>query len=634
MIKFSIVIPTFTNASGLIECLDSIIRYTDLTETEIVVVCNGAPPENARVDQLYPNTTVLWYPKPLGYSKACNAGIAAAKGEFIVLFNDDCVLLEQTPKSAWISVLHLPFKDPKVGLSGPQRAWDENSEHFFLIFFCVMIRKAVFEDIGLLDEITDLGFGEDTICCIEAERAGWRVVQVPDDDKTNELATLSPDTTLEKWQQDKCWTANFPLFHRGEQTIGFIENCDEVLNRNRAILQKRYGNKLNTERAKSVEGWFAEDEIEWITRQVAALPKGAVIVEVGAWKGRSTRAIADNLPEGAKLYTVDTFCGSSGEPDAHATAKDREGDGVYMSFYHNLHDHLDSGSVVAVRMTSEHAAETLNNLRPDMIFIDGDHSETGIKTDVEAWLPLLKEGGLICGHDYYKENEGPYWVHVRQFVEEKFPNVEKSATSIWHVRPAPRKPAVYDCFLFNDELLLLEARFTELDGVVDRWVIAEAPITHTGQPKPLYLTESIEREPERWAKWINKVSLIIVNNFPNTNDPWVRERWQRDAVLSELVNCQDDDVILIGDADEIASVEAISGYTVSQGLCRLKQRLFYCFMNLENKDGWDWQKIAPYKLIKELSPCGVRYPPAGHTPIIEGGGWHFSFCQGGDAIER
>jgi len=72
-------------------------------------------------------------------------------------------------------------------------------------------------------------------------------------------------------------------------------------------------------------------------------------------------------------------------------------------------------------------------------------------------------------------------------------------------------------------------------------------------------------------------------------------------------------------------LEVLASYDVSQGLCRLKQRLFYYYLNCENKEGWDWLKVAPYKVVRELTPCGVRYPPAGHLPLIENAGWHFSF---------
>jgi len=975
--------------------VQSIIAYTNLDSTELVVVCNGAAQEaeqicvatrqqriveyedelahpeliseqdrpewearlNASLQVLRERDTelpisLLWYPDAIGYPKACNAGIKASDSEFVILFNDDCLLLSQS-RNEWVDVLMQPFlQSDKVGITGPQRIWDENSEHSFLIFFCVMLRRTCLDEIGLLDESTGMGFGEDTIACIEAERKGWKVLKVPDDHLENTLADIDPHTTtLETWKHDKLWVGNFRLFHDAESTLGRIPESEAILRKNRAMLRERYGKKevntptdgctkcggptwdgvcLGTEgklncdgvyvwRASLVDGWFGADEGQWLAQQVMALPPNSKILEIGSWHGRSSRFIADNLSEDSQVWCCDTFNGSSGEPEMHGTAHWDRGDHAFQWWWCNLQEHIMGGRVVPVRMHSENAAHTFTHLvekgqlpKFDLIFIDGDHSEEGIKKDVEAWLPLLKEGGLMCGHDYYKESEGPWWVHVRQFVEARFPKVQKAATSIWYVRPhevedkaakearalgkcwyvepnTPRlhcwepighdgphkcfvryasepeigtevecdaairsqrftveflenanqgitevptfdyevsesergptalpqggeaeysavienehrtmidkwfeavpinaaildlgcgsgvavkmlrergfvnvlgvdvkggegvtqsdmhslpladnsidiiysvhslehaadplkvlseckrvlKPEgqlflilpypdyiydehrlnvhcgsiplglnkvdnaqsllktleqsgftplsaeggylrneseiylqlkserghVYDCFIYNDEQEILEIRLATLYDHVDRFVLVEGTLTHSGHPKPLHF----EEHKERFSKYLDKISHVVVDNYPevadlagaseldNTaNKAWVRERHQRDHIMVGLEGCRDNDIVLIGDADEIVNPEVLKTYDVSQGLCRLKQRLFYYYLNCENKAGWDWLKIAPYKVVKELTPCGIRYPPAGHTPLIENGGWHFSFVS-------
>lgn len=669
--RFSIVIPTYTRSDKLRECLNSIVEFTDLAETEIVVVANGASDETRQVCSEYP-VTLLWFNEPLGYPKACNHGIRASSGEYVVLLNDDTQLLPQ-PKNEWMDVLVGPMlADESIGLTGPLQEHDPNSNHDFLIFFCVMIRRKVFESIGLLDE-SFLYFGEDTAFCIEAERAGWKVVRVPEDSPTT-LATLDPDTTLEAWKHDRIHTGNFRIFHDAESTIGYLPDSENVLRQSRAILQERYGKetKVNTPtgvcakcknplvdgtcvgeegklncnglyiwRAAQVDGWFGVDEGAWLAKQVKSLPVGAKVLEIGSWHGRSSRFIADNLPEDGQVWCCDTFNGSSGEPEMHGTAHWERGDHAFQWWWCNLQEHIVNGRVVPVRMHSASAAHTFAHLiekgqmeQFDLIFIDGDHSEEGIKTDVEAWLPLLKDGGLMCGHDYYKESEGPYWVHVRQYVENKFSNVEKAATSIWHVRPHEKKNPeavetkrrVFDAFIYNGEEDVLEIRLATLNDVVDRFVICEGTLTHSGNPKPLHF----DLNKARFEKYLHKISHVVVDDYPEVSgsiydQAWARERHQRDSVMLGLQDCKPDDIVLIGDADEIASPEVIKNYDPSQGLCRLKQRLFYYYLNCENKEGWDWQKIAPYKVVKELTPCGVRYPPAGDMPLIENGGWHFSF---------
>lgn len=636
--KVSIVIPTYTRYDKLKECLRSIVEFIDPKQCTVVVVANGASVETrivyAEFARLWEGESeLLWFDEPLGYPKSVNHGIRANDLPFVVLLNDDAEFLAQ-PKNQVIEVMLKPMlEDGAVGVTGPLMAYDENTNHEFLIFFCVMIRRQCINETGMLDEGFKY-FGEDTSFCIEAERVGWKVVRVPEDHPT-ELVPLDPArTTLETWKHDKVHSGNFAIWHDAESTIGRLEGCDEVLRESRARLKELYGSPddVNIHRAMVTDGWIAHDELIWLARQAKACGPNATIIQIGAWHGKSSRAISDNMRESSKLIDVDSYNGSSGEPDQHATAKEREGDHCYQWYLDNQFEHIMQGKVIPLRMLSHNAAHTLahRGVKADMIFIDGDHSAGGIKTDVEAWLPLLKDGGLLCGHDYYKENEGPWWVHVRQYVEAEFPNVEKSATSIWHVRPngSVSNPAIYDCLIFNAELDLMDVRFAELYDTVDRFVVVEANLTHAGKPKELHFAANLDR----YAKYLDKITHIIVDDFPpDAADAWVRERWQRDAIMRGLTECKDNDIIILGDADEIPSVSAIQSYDPAQGLCRLKQRLLYCYLNLENPDGWDWQKIAPYKLVRELTPCGIRYPPAGHTLIIESGGWHMSFLGGPDA---
>ena len=55
---------------------------------------------------------------------------------------------------------------------------------------------------------------------------------------------------------------------------------------------------------------------------------------------------------------------------------------------------------------------------------------------------------------------------------------------------------IYDCFSFYNELDLLEIRLNVLKGTVDKFVLAEATVTHTGHPKPLYYAENKARFAE------------------------------------------------------------------------------------------------------------------------------------------
>lgn len=628
----SVIVPTYTNVSGLRQCLESVRKYTS-GDYELIVVANGAPEETQAYLSITPlekglDNVVheiprpwlrhLWFDKPIGYTRAINEGIKVAKGDHFVLLNDDCIITGP----GWLDVLQKPFLDDShMGITGPQKEHDPNSHRDFLIFFCVMIGRKCWESLGGLDEVFSPGFGEDTDFCIRAERQGWKWKQVPGDEG-HFLADHPNNSTLPPWKQQKMWVGDFPIYHDGEQTFGKLDDVGELLDRNRFILRLRYDGTVNIERALHTDGWMSPSELRWLAIQAA---QHKVIVEVGSWHGRSSRAIADGMPPDATLWCIDTFNGSSGEPGFHDTAKLQEGDDAYLHFCNAMQDHIVAGRVKVLRMTSTNAASMLRTLgvKPDMIFIDGDHSLPGVTADLEHYHPLLAEGGVICGHDYFQIPED--WMRVVEGVNAHFQRVKVIPdTSIWVGGGVVRKRTVYDCFPFFNELDVLELRFAELDDVVDRWVITEGTMTYQGKPKPLLF----DKNRERFAKWLHKITYVVVDDFPETKDPWVRERWQRDAIMRGLGDCYPDDVVIISDADEIASASAVRGYNVSQGLVRLKQHLFYGFANLEDERGWDWCKIAPFSLVKERTPCGIRYPEASTVPLIENGGWHFSFMGG------
>jgi glycosyltransferase involved in cell wall biosynthesis len=98
--KYSIVIPTYNNCEKYLKpCIDSIIKYTDMDNVELVVSANGCT-DNTRqyLDYLVtaiPNLYVAWNDIPLGFAKATNKGIKVCKGNKIVLLNNDTVILDK-----------------------------------------------------------------------------------------------------------------------------------------------------------------------------------------------------------------------------------------------------------------------------------------------------------------------------------------------------------------------------------------------------------------------------------------------------------------------------------------------------------------------------------------------------------
>lgn len=146
-------------------------------------------------------------------------------------------------------------------------------------------------------------------------------------------------------------------------------------------------------RAKFTESWFPQESCKALGnlyRDVAHL-SGAV-VEVGCWEGRSTCALA-NAAHPETIHAVDTWEGSPGEISAElAAVRD-----VFRTFHENVAA-LTHGNVAAYRMGWREFFSTFVG-RCKLLHIDAEHTYTEVAENIEAALPFMVPGGIICGDD-------------------------------------------------------------------------------------------------------------------------------------------------------------------------------------------------------------------------------------------
>lgn len=231
--KYSIVIPTYNHLEDCLKpCCESILKFTDFSkdDTEIIIVANGCTDGTKDyVNSLGKHFKLVWIDEPSGYTKSTNVGIKVATGEYIVLLNNDTILLEQY-KNAWLDLLVEPFlKNPKVGATGPLSLYDNYAQEKVLIFFCVMIKNAVFNTVGLLDEVFSPGGGEDIDFTVKLLKAGYEWKQVPH----NELGFTFTNT------------GDFPIYHKGEGTFDDMpEYSLSFIKKNGLVNCKRYSKNI------------------------------------------------------------------------------------------------------------------------------------------------------------------------------------------------------------------------------------------------------------------------------------------------------------------------------------------------------------------------------------------------------
>jgi hypothetical protein len=185
---------------------------------------------------------------------------------------------------------------------------------------------------------------------------------------------------------------------------------------------------------------------------------------------------------------------------------------------------------------------------------------------------------------------------------------------------------IYDCFIFFQELDVLEIRLRELAPVVDRFVLVEAPVTFSGRLKPLFYGENAAR----FDAFREKIVHVVVDDMPGGDDSWEREAFQRNAIERGLRECQQDDIIIISDADEIPSASGVREYRTTLGLMAFRQWLSYYWLNCLGQVCFD-SRILPFGLFREFgSASSVR----NHGCAAIDGGWHFSYLGGPDMIRR
>lgn len=205
---------------------------------------------------------------------------------------------------------------------------------------------------------------------------------------------------------------------------------------------------------------------------------------------------------------------------------------------------------------------------------------------------------------------------------------------------------VYDCFLFFNELDLLEIRLNELNDVVDKFVLVECSTTFSSKEKPFYFEES----KERFSKFLHKIIHVKVNDTPNLAAKPGRlgtfhnrheiEGYQRDCISRGLTNCDKNDVVLISDIDEIPKVEAIlqtKNLLTQQNFNTItfKQRFFYYYINglcVTGNREIDWYGTTACLFKNFQSAENMRKSRGSASCNLDNSGWHFSYLGGVESI--
>lgn len=258
----SLIIPTRNGLDLIKQCVESILAKTTYENYEIIIVDNNSddPGTLEYLSAIAQNKRIriLTDPAPFNYSALNNAAVRQARGEYVGLVNNDIEVI--TPQ--WLDEMMGIAVQPGVGVVGA-RLWYPNDTlqhggcivglggvaghshkhlpkghpgYFYraqliqtfsaVTAACLIVRKAVFQEVGGLDEANLAVAFNDVDFCLRVCEAGYRNV----------------------------WTPFAELYHHESATRGYEDSPEKKLRFQKEIvyMQKRWREKLSHDPAYSV----------------------------------------------------------------------------------------------------------------------------------------------------------------------------------------------------------------------------------------------------------------------------------------------------------------------------------------------------------------------------------------------
>ena len=268
----SVIIPSKDHPELVEKCIDSFLERTDLPDlrkkTEFIVVDNGSGGENRRKIEAYLEASgaachYLYQPMAFNFSAMCNQGARLAKGEFILLLNDDIEVMEKNWLRIMLGQAYLPgvgavgaklwypegermqhagVTNMHVGPSHKMTTFPDDRVYYYghnavsydmiaVTAACLLVKKAVYEEAGGLDESMAVSYNDVDFCFTLAERGYRNVLRSDAVLLHHESASRGLDgESAEKWRRLLLEKANLykkhPLFlgydpYYSEQLAGY-----------------------------------------------------------------------------------------------------------------------------------------------------------------------------------------------------------------------------------------------------------------------------------------------------------------------------------------------------------------------------------------------------------------------------
>lgn len=150
---------------------------------------------------------------------------------------------------------------------------------------------------------------------------------------------------------------------------------------------------------------------------VLGLSSNSNIMEIGVFNGEFSNIMKETFKPNM-LYLVDPF-------EGQITSGDQDGNNVQTfegeTLYKNVCSKFENDKNVCVLRAYSHDLKMMRDNSLDLVYLDGDHSYNGCKSDLALFYNKIKHNGWICGHDFmmnYHKTNNVYDFGVKQAVIE------------------------------------------------------------------------------------------------------------------------------------------------------------------------------------------------------------------------
>jgi len=205
--RCSVLVPVYGKWRHTYTCLRSILRAATEVPYEVLVLDDASPDETPRLAEKVHGVRYVRHPENLGFLRNCNAGAAHARGETLLFLNNDTLV-----QDGWLDALHDALDaDPEVGLVGAKLvgadgrlqeaggivfqdgsgwnygrgddphapAYDYRKEVDYCSGACLLVPRALWQDLGGFDDRFAPCYYEDTDLAFAVRAAGRKVVYEP-----------------------------------------------------------------------------------------------------------------------------------------------------------------------------------------------------------------------------------------------------------------------------------------------------------------------------------------------------------------------------------------------------------------------------------------------------------------------